>query len=46
MTQPLVRLNPPSLPDAGKIGYSQITVMEPVRLRPGGMAPGWRAGAG
>lgn len=32
MTQPLVRLNPPSLPDAGKIGYSQITVLEPGRM--------------
>ena len=32
MTQPLVRLNPPSLPDAGKIGYSQITVIEPGRM--------------
>ena len=32
MTHPLVRLNPPSLPDAGKIGYSQITVLEPGRM--------------
>lgn len=30
--QPLVRLNPPTLPDAGAMGYSQITVVEPGRL--------------
>ena len=32
MTQALVRLNPPSLPDASAIGYSQITTVEPGRL--------------
>lgn len=32
MTQPLVRLNPPALPDAGAMGYSQITIVEPGRL--------------
>ena len=32
MTQSLTRLNPPSLPDAGAIGYSQITTVEPGRL--------------
>lgn len=45
MTQSLTRLNPTSLPDAGAIGYSQITTVEPgrlafisgqVALRPGG----------
>lgn len=48
--QPLTRLNPASLPDAGEVGYSQITVAEPGRLafvsgqvawrRDGGPAPG------
>lgn len=32
MTQSLTRLNPASLPDAGAIGYSQITTVEPGRL--------------
>ena len=32
MPQSLTRLNPKSLPDAGKIGYSQITTVEPSRL--------------
>lgn len=32
MTQSLTRLNPKSLPDAGAIGYSQITTVEPGRL--------------
>lgn len=32
MAEPLVRMNPPTLPDAGAIGYSQITVAEPGRL--------------
>jgi enamine deaminase RidA (YjgF/YER057c/UK114 family) len=30
--QPLTRLNPASLPDAGAVGYSQITTVEPGRL--------------
>jgi enamine deaminase RidA (YjgF/YER057c/UK114 family) len=32
MTQTLTRLNPPSLPNAAKLGYSQITVVEPGRM--------------
>ena len=45
MTQPITRLNPPSLPDAGALGYSQISIVEPGRMafisgqvaaRPGG----------
>ena len=45
MTESLTRLNPTSLPDAGAIGYSQITTVESgrlafisgqVALRPGG----------
>jgi enamine deaminase RidA (YjgF/YER057c/UK114 family) len=47
MAQSLTRLNPPSLPDAGAVGYSQITTVEPgtlafisgqVAWRPGGEA--------
>ncbi|MDP3747386.1 MAG: RidA family protein [Phenylobacterium sp.] len=32
MTNPLTRMNPPSLPDAGAAGYSQITIVEPGRV--------------
>jgi len=32
MTQSLTRLNPPSLPDAASIGYSQISIVESGRL--------------
>lgn len=32
MTQTLGRLNPPTLPDAAALGYSQITTVEPGRL--------------
>ncbi|MFQ6546448.1 RidA family protein [Aestuariibius sp. 2305UL40-4] len=32
MTQALTRLNPPSLPNAAEMGYSQITIAEPGRL--------------
>ena len=32
MSQPLSRLNPPSLPNAAAIGYSQITTVEPGRM--------------
>jgi enamine deaminase RidA (YjgF/YER057c/UK114 family) len=32
MTQTIVRTNPPSLPDAGKSGYSQISIVEPGRM--------------
>ncbi|TCV98718.1 RidA family protein [Biostraticola tofi] len=32
MPQSLVRMNPPSLPDAAKMGYSQITTVEPGRM--------------
>ena len=32
MTQMIQRMNPPSLPDAGAIGYSQITTVEPGRM--------------
>ena len=32
MTDPVTRLNPPTLPDVSAIGYSQISVMEPGRV--------------
>ncbi len=32
MTQKIVRLNPPSLPDASQMGYSQISIVEPGRM--------------
>lgn len=32
MTQTITRLNPPSLPNAGNAGYSQISITEPGRL--------------
>jgi enamine deaminase RidA (YjgF/YER057c/UK114 family) len=32
MTQSITRLNPPSLPDAGEMGYSQISIVEPGRM--------------
>ena len=32
MAQPIARLNPPSLPDAGALGYSQISIVEVGRL--------------
>ncbi|MGS4887631.1 RidA family protein [Roseibium sp. MB-4] len=32
MSNTLQRLNPIDLPDAGKIGYSQISIVEPKRL--------------
>lgn len=44
MTQPLVRLNPPALPDAGAMGYSQITIVEPGRLAFVSGQVAWRPG--
>lgn len=32
MAEALTRMNPPQLPDAGAMGYSQITIAEPGRL--------------
>lgn len=32
MTETIRRMNPPTLPDAGTLGYSQISVVEPGRL--------------
>lgn len=32
MAQTIQRLNPPTLPDASQIGYSQISIVEPSRM--------------
>ena len=32
MTNPIARLNPPTLPNAGEMGYSQISIVEPGRM--------------
>lgn len=32
MAHPIVRLNPPTLPNAGNVGYSQISIVEPGRM--------------
>lgn len=32
MTKNITRMNPPSLPNAGAMGYSQISVVEPGRM--------------
>ena len=32
MTQAITRMNPPSLPNSGDIGYSQISIVEPGRM--------------
>lgn len=32
MKEPITRLNPSTLPDAGKMGYSQISIVEPGRM--------------
>ena len=32
MPHPITRMNPPTLPDAAKMGYSQISIVEPGRM--------------
>ena len=32
MTNPIVRLNPSTLPNAGEMGYSQISIVQPGRM--------------
>ncbi len=46
MTQTLGRLNPPTLPDAGALGYSQITTVEPGRLAFISGQVAWQPGGG
>ena len=43
MSEPITRLNPPTLPDAGKVGYSQISIAEPGRLAFVSGQVAWRA---
>lgn len=45
-SQPITRLNPLSLPDAGAAGYSQITTVEPGRLAFISGQVAWRRGGG
>ena len=42
----LTRMNPDSLPDAGSVGYSQITIVEPGRLAWVSGQVAWRRGGG
>ena len=32
MTQPIIRLNPPTMPNSQDMGYSQISIVEPGRM--------------
>jgi enamine deaminase RidA (YjgF/YER057c/UK114 family) len=43
MTQSITRLNPSTLPDAGKMGYSQISIVEPGRMAYISGQVAWRA---
>lgn len=43
MTQPIIRLNPSTLPDTSGIGYSQISVVEPGRMAWVSGQVAWRA---
>lgn len=44
MTQSIIRLNPPSLPNAGEMGYSQISITEPGRMAYISGQVAWRPG--
>lgn len=46
MSPPIVRMNPPTLPDAGNVGYSQISVVDPGRLAFVSGQVAWRAEGG
>lgn len=46
MSLPLKRMNPKALPDAGKIGYSQISITEPGQLAFVSGQVAWRADGG
>ncbi len=43
MNPPIVRLNPSTLPDAGAMGYSQISIVEPGRMAYVSGQVAWRA---
>ncbi len=44
MKKPIIRLNPSTLPDAGEIGYSQISIVEPGRMAYISGQVAWRPG--
>ena len=44
MTHALTRMNPPTLPNAGALGYSQITIAEPGRMAFISGQVAWRPG--
>lgn len=46
MCPKVTRMNPKTLPDAGNVGYSQISVAEPGRLAFVSGQVAWRAGGG
>lgn len=46
MTATITRMNPKALPDAGKVGYSQISIAEPGRLAFVSGQVAWRAESG
>lgn len=46
MPAAITRANPKTLPDAGKIGYSQISIVEPVRLAFVSGQVAWRRDSG
>lgn len=46
MSSTLIRMNPQALPDAGKAGYSQITIADPARLAFVSGQVAWRADGG
>lgn len=46
MSESITRMNPKALPDAGKVGYSQISIAEPGRLAFVSGQVAWRADGG
>ena len=46
MSASVVRMNPKTLPDAGKVGYSQISIAQPGRLAFVSGQVAWRADSG
>ncbi len=46
MTETITRMNPTTLPDAGKVGYSQISITQPGRLAYISGQVSWRADNG
>lgn len=46
MTTPIDRINPPTMPDAGKVGYSQISIAHPGHLAFVSGQVAWRSDGG